>query len=120
MLAYLKVSFTRFWLNTFNFDTFVTVILIAKYIYVRMIFRICRPELHVFKDLVVYRFQVENHIATSVVGLEKSVIPQSPSCQTSGYPFIYVIIYNDIRFSTSIVLPRSRFTPLKSMEEGRS
>ena len=42
---------------------------------------------------------------------------QSPIYQTSGYPFISVVMY---AVHAAIVLPRSRFTPLKSMGEERS
>ena len=44
-------------------------------------------------------------------------ISQSPSYQTSGYPFISVVMY---AVHALIVSPRSRCTPLKRLGEGRS
>ena len=46
------------------------------------------------------------------------LISQSSRHQTSGYPFIYDIC-GKLAYA-SIVLPLSRFTPLKSMKEGHS
>ena len=45
------------------------------------------------------------------------IIFPSRSYQTSGYPFISLVMY---AVYASIVLQRSRFIPLKSMGEGRS
>ena len=43
--------------------------------------------------------------------------PQTPSYQTSGYPFISVAMY---AIHALIILSRPRFTLLKAMGEGRS